>query len=208
MQPADVFVIVATLLAWTTLVPQIVKLARTGDPKGISATWPFIGLVTNSAWTTYLASQGLWAAIPAASGMVFFYVLVIRYLRRAHVPLGRPLARGIGLTALLTGIGSVLGWGGLGLVLGWSYIVQMSPAVWSTYRVPNPTGVSISSWSLITIESGLWSIYGWLQSDTPIVIFGLTGFIAGLAIVLRALATRGVDQGELVPPITPSEGRL
>lgn len=208
MQPADAFVIIATLLAWTTLIPQIVKLARTGDPQGVSATWPFIGLVTNAAWTLYLWSQQLWAAMPSTAGMVFFYLLVIHYLRKADVSLGRPLGRGVGLTALLSALGSAFGWGGLGLVLGWSYAVQMSPAVWSTYRVTNPTGVSIPSWSLITIESGLWALYGWLLSDTPIVIFGLTGLVAGLAIVIRAVAPRGGHHGELAPPITSSEGRL
>lgn len=208
MQPADIFVIVATALAWTTLIPQIVKLARTGDPKGVSATWPYIGLVTNAAWTSYLWSQGLWAAMPSTAGMVFFYVLVIRYLRRARVPLGRPLARGVLLGGLYTVIAVVLGWSALGLVLGWSYIVQISPAVWSAYRSRNPTGISVGSWSLITVESGLWLVYGWLLGDVPIVVFGSTGLASGAAIVVRALLTGRRAQPEAVPPVAGSDRRL
>ena len=209
MQPADVFVIIATLLAWTTLIPQIRKLARTGDPRGVSATWPFIGLVTNAAWTLYLWSQQLWAAMPSTSGMVVFYLLVVHHLRRAHVSLERPLLRGVALTAALGAVGWGFGWTGLGLVLGWSYVVQMSPAVWAAYRSSNPTGISVGSWSLITLESALWLVYGWLLGDTPIVIFGATGLVAGLAIVLRAVSTRRSAQAESVPPpITSSDARL
>ena len=208
MQSADVFVIVATVLAWTTLVPQILKLARTGDPKGVSATWPYIGLVTNGAWTAYLWSQGLWAAMPSTAGMVFFYLLVIHYLRKAAVPLGRPLARGVVVAGLFAAIASSLGWTALGLVLGWSYIVQISPAVWSTYRSRNPTGISVGSWSLITIESGLWLVYGWLLSDLPIVVFGSTGLAAGGAIVVRAALTQRRAQPDPAPPVAGADRRL
>ena len=208
MQPADIFVIVATVLAWTTLIPQIVKLARTGDPQGVSATWPYIGLVTNAAWTSYLWSQDLWAAMPSTAGMTFFYVLVIHYLRKAAVPLGRPLARGVLLAGLFAAIAAAFGWTALGLVLGWSYIAQISPAVWASYRTKNPTGISISSWSLITIESGLWFVYGWLLSDVPIVVFGSTGLVAGAAIVLRVALTGRRAQLEPAPPALGSERRL
>lgn len=53
--------VVATVLAAVSLLPQILKLVRTGDPRGVSATWPAISLVTNAAWSVYLIQAGLTA---------------------------------------------------------------------------------------------------------------------------------------------------
>ena len=47
---ATIAVVVATILAGLSLIPQILKLVRTRDAAGVSSTWPAIGLVTNAAW--------------------------------------------------------------------------------------------------------------------------------------------------------------
>lgn len=200
--------IVATLLAWTTLIPQIRSIIRTGDIEGVSVTWPFIGLVSNAAWTLYLASQALWAATPSTAGMVVFYVVVIRVLANRHAPLGRALVRGSAWALTLGTVGLAFGWGAFGLVLGWSYAVQMAPPLAAAYRSASPTGVSIGSWTLITIESLLWGIYGWLLDDLPIQVFALTGVVAGLSILGRAWTTRRRSDQEPVPPIASSDSRL
>ena len=206
MRPADVFVIVATALAWTTLIPQIRHLLKTGDIAGVSVTWPFIGLVSNAAWTLYLISQSLWAAAPSTAGMAVFYVIVIRVLHTMHAPLRRATIRGSLWALTLTVIGLLFGWGAFGLVLGWSYAVQMAPPMVAAYRSSSPTGVSIGSWTLITIESLLWGVYGWLLDDLPIQVFALTGSVAGASILARAVTTRRSQ--DPVPPITSSDSRL
>jgi uncharacterized protein with PQ loop repeat len=206
VRAADLFVIVATLLAWTTLIPQIRQLARTGDLEGVSVTWPFIGLVSNAGWTVYLLSQSLWAAVPSTIGMVAFYLIVINVLARMHAPMRNAVVRGSVWAAALTAIGVSFGWGAFGLALGWSYAVQVAPPLVSAYRSPNPTGVSVGSWSLITIESVLWGVYGWLLDDLPIQVFALTGMVAGSSILARTISTRRSQ--ETAPPIASSETRL
>lgn len=208
MSPADLFVIVATLLAWTTLIPQIRSIIRTGDIEGVSITWPFIGLVSNTAWTVYLASQSLWAATPSTAGMALFYIVVIRVLANRHAPLRRAFIRGSLWASVLAVVGLFFGWGAFGLLLGWSYSVQMAPPVAAAYRSASPTGVSIGSWTLITIESLLWGVYGWLQDDLPIQVFALTGIVAGFSILARAITTRRRADQEPVPPIASSDARL
>jgi uncharacterized protein with PQ loop repeat len=208
LRAADIFVIVATLLAWTTLVPQIRRLLKTGDIAGVSVTWPFIGLVSNTAWTLYLLSQSLWAAAPSTAGMAVFYVIVIKVLSDANASLGRAAIRGTVWAVTLGVIGIAFGWGTFGLVLGWSYAVQMAPPLVAAYRSSSPTGVSIGSWTLITIESLLWGVYGWLLDDLPIQVFALTGIVAGSSILARAIVTRRRVAHEPVPPITSSETRL
>lgn len=191
MTPADLAVILATLLAWWSLIPQIRRLWRTSDTTGVSGTWPAIGLVSNAGWTAYLLSQELWAASPATAVMVCFYLVVWRVLRRAGAPLGAATVRGviaIVVLAVAYGAGS---WPVLGLVLGWAYIPQLAPAVWAAYRVPDPTGIAAGTWALIGLEAALWLVYGGLLGDTPVVIFGLVGLVAAALILLRVWLTVG-----------------
>lgn len=189
---ADAAVLLATIMAWWSLIPQIRKLIRTADPAGISGTWPAIGLASNAGWTAYLWSQELWAAVPSTSVMVFFYVVVLRTLRRAGLPLGAAVVRGVVSFAVLVATYALGSWQTLGLVLGWAYVPQLAPAVWVAYRTPDPTGVSAGTWALIGIEAGLWMVYGGLLDDTPVVIFGAVGVVAAVLILARVWATVGL----------------
>jgi uncharacterized protein with PQ loop repeat len=189
---ADAAVILATIMAWWSLIPQIRKLIRTGDPAGVSGTWPAIGLVSNAGWTAYLVSQQLWAAVPSTSVMVFFYLIVLRTLRRAGLGLGAAVVRGILSVAVLVGSYVLGSWGVLGLVLGWAYVPQLAPAIWAAYRTADPTGISAGTWALIGIEAGLWMVYGGLLGDTPVVIFGAVGVVAAALILGRVWATVGL----------------
>lgn len=187
---ADLTVIVATLLAWSSLLPQIRKLARTGDTEGVSATWAAVGLVSNSGWTAYLLSQRLWAAVPSVVVMTMFYALVLRQLRGAGKPLATSLGRGTAWAATLAATLVFIGWRAMGLVLAWSYVIQISPSVWAAYRSPRPSGVSPGTWGLIGIEAALWGFYGWWFSDAAIVTYATIGVAGSILILLRYLATR------------------
>ena len=140
--------------------------------------------------------------------MALFYVFVIKVLADRHAPLRRAFIRGSLWAFTLATVGALFGWGAFGLVLGWSYAVQMAPPLVAAYRSASPTGVSIGSWTLITIESLLWGVYGWLLDDLPIQVFALTGLVAGLSILGRAVATRRRLAQEPGSAITSSESRL
>ncbi|HSJ26677.1 MAG TPA: PQ-loop domain-containing transporter [Acidimicrobiia bacterium] len=191
MTLATAVVVLATIIAWWSLIPQIRKLLRTADATGVSITWPVIGLISNAAWSAYLASQGLWPAVPSTVVMVFFYVAVIRALRRTGAPLGAALFRGVLATALLTTVFALGSWPILGLVLGWAYVPQLAPAVWAVYRIRRPTGVAVGTWTLIGVEAALWTLYGALLDDTPVVVFGGVGIVAAVWVVVRVAATVG-----------------
>jgi uncharacterized protein with PQ loop repeat len=187
---ADLAVVTATLLAWSSLVPQIRKLAKTGDIAGVSANWPAMGFVTNAAWTSYLLSQRLWLAAPSTAVMVGFYALVLWMLGRSGAALVKPAVAGAVWAAGLAVTGLVGGWGALGIVLGWSYAAQLSPQVWTAYRTWLPSGIAPGTWTLVTVEAALWWIYGWWFSDTPIMIYATVGMTAGILILIRYAATR------------------
>lgn len=192
MSIADLSVIAATIMAWWSLIPQIRRLLASGDPAGVSGTWPALGLVSNAAWTVYLISQGLWAAVPATSVMVFFYAVVLWTLRRAGVGLGGVAVRGVVASAVALATWAAGSWAGLGLLLGWAYAPQLAPAVWAAYRSNDPRGIAPGTWVMIGIEAGLWVVYGALLADTPVVIFGVVGLVAAALILARVWATTGL----------------
>ena len=192
MTLANAAVILATIMAWWSLIPQIRKLIRTSDPTGVSGTWPAIGLVSNAGWTAYLLSQQLWAAVPSTSVMVFFYLIVLRTLARTGLHLGAVVVRGVLSTAVLVATYALGSWSVLGLVLGWAYVPQLAPAIWAAYRTPDPTGIASGTWALIGIEAALWMVYGGLLGDTAVVIFGAVGVVAAVLILGRVWATVGL----------------
>lgn len=171
---ATAAVVVATVLAATSLLPQIVKLVRTSDPSGVSATWPAIGLVINAAWSFYLIEAGLWPASISTFFMVVFYSVVMWALHRAGASLGASVARGLGLTILLVLITTTFGWLALGTVLGFSQFLQVSPAIFTAYRTRRPTGIAPATWWIAGVEGLLWGYYGWFHGDAPIMIFAVT----------------------------------
>lgn len=187
---ADAAAVAATILATAFLVPQLVKLARTRDPGGVSPTWAAIGAVSNAAWFAYMLSQRLWVAAPSAVPILAFYILTVAYLRRAGAEsrdaVGRAALWAVMLGATL-GFGS---WSTLGLVLGLSFGLQMVPSVWTAYRSPRPTGISAGTWWIGLTEAVLWFVYGRAYADLPLQVFGLT-YLVGSALMLgRYYVTR------------------
>jgi uncharacterized protein with PQ loop repeat len=189
---ANLSVILATVMAWWSLIPQIRKLLRTGNTSGVSGTWPAIGLISNAGWTAYLLSQQLWAAAPSTAVMVFFYLVVLRTLHGARAPLLKPLIRGAIGVMILAGAFAFGSWPVLGLVLGWAYVPQLAPAVLAAYRTAHPSGIATGTWALIGIEAGLWFVYGWLLGDTPVIIFAVVGVTAAVLILVRVWSTVGL----------------
>jgi uncharacterized protein with PQ loop repeat len=187
---ADLSVIAATLLAAVFLVPQVMKLLRTGDTAGVSSTWPALGAVVNVAWFAYLSAQRLWLAVPSTVLMVAFYGTILRLLLRSGRPPIGPLRRGGTAALVLAATGAVAGWEGLGVVLGLSYGVQMAPSIWTAYRTAAPSGISPGTWWIGSVEAGLWGYYGWWHQDLAIAMFAITAALASGLMLARYYATR------------------
>ncbi|MGA7270095.1 MAG: PQ-loop domain-containing transporter [Acidimicrobiia bacterium] len=171
---AAVALIAATVLAAVSLIPQILKLVRTVDPAGVSATWPAIGGVTNAAWSVYLVHQGLWPASISTTLMVVFYGVVLWALRRAGTDPGMPLLRGVVWSVILVVLTWAGGWLALGTVLGFAQFLQVAPALFTAYRTRLPSGISPATWWIAGSEGALWGYYGWFHGDLPIMIFAVT----------------------------------
>lgn len=177
-----------TALAAIFLVPQLLRLVRRRDARGVSVLWAVFGVVTNAIWVGYLASQQLWlaAAAPALAVASYGAVLVVV----ARLDHGQ---RYVSLTlAYLAAFATAYALGGtigLALLLAVSPAVQLAPQVATTYRTARPRGVSTTTWMLTAAEAGSWGLYGLLVADLALVGYGAVTGVAALAIVARCLAT-------------------
>lgn len=185
MSLADVALVAGTVLAATSLIPQIAKLVRTRDPAGVSSTWPAIGVVTNAAWTAYLIHQGLWPATISAILVMTFFGVVMWALHRTGVPLAASVWRGVAFGVGVIVVALTLGWFALGTVLGVSQFLQVSPAIITAYRSALPTGIAPGTWWIAGAEGILWGYYGQYHADIPIVIFAATYLLTAALMLAR-----------------------
>ncbi len=187
---ADSAAVLATLLAFVTLVPQVMKLWRTRNADGVSTTWASLGMVSNAAWTAYLYSQKLWLALPSTASMVLFYALTIGLIAWTGRPIARAIMLGSSWAMILTLVGVIGGWAGLGVLLGVSFGVQATPSLWTAFRTWAPKGISPGTWQLTLVEGLLWLVYGAAYSDRAIVMFGILSSAASSLMVARYYGTR------------------
>jgi uncharacterized protein with PQ loop repeat len=206
---ADWLPVAAAVFAVPQFLPQLVRLWRTGDAAGVSWSWAALTCVGNGGWIAYFAAFHRWTAlVPAISATALAGVLALALGRRSAerpgatdtigAPTGSTTRARPGVTI---GVMIVIGWAtllalawvaagprGLGIVLTGSFVLQVTPSVWSAYRTERPTGVSRGTWLLILAELSCWGLYGLHISDPRLIVLGATGVIASAAVLLRVRA--------------------
>lgn len=187
---ANIAVAAATAATLFFLVPQIAKLVRTGDSAGVSTTWPAIGFISNIGWFVYFVHEALWASLLAPLGASTGYAVTLWALARTGRPLGLSYIRGVVFGSVLVVTTAVAGWTTLGVALGLSFGVMMIPSLWTAYRTPDPSGISVGTWWLGVAEAGLWGFYGWHHADAGIITFAVTALLASAGMLARHAATK------------------
>ena len=190
MTLADIAVIVASLLAVGSLVPQAVRLLRTHDVAGVSVLWTALGTVTNLAWFAYALARELWAGVPATLATASFYGFLFLTLVRFGGLARAAVLGGMTWAVFLTGVTMIGGWSALGAVLGVSYAVQVGPSLWTAWRTYAPSGIAPGTWALIFVQVILWGYYGVDEHDWAIKGFALSGIAASTLMLLRWAITR------------------
>jgi uncharacterized protein with PQ loop repeat len=176
----------ATVFAVPQFLPQLARVWRTGDAAGVSWSWAALTSVSNGAWIAYFALSGFWAAlVPASSVSVLAGALAILLGRRSGVA-SRPAAFTAGWAALLALVWAAGGRKGLGVALTASFVLQVTPSVWTAYHTPSPTGIARATWLLILGELLCWGLYGLYRSDPRLTVLGWTGVTASLLMLARA----------------------
>lgn len=172
----------ATVVAGGFLLPQIIRVVRSGDVAGVSPVWAGFGLVTNLAWVLYLGRNGIWAAVLAPGIAVLAYGVTLGVLRGR----GGPWAlASVAYSAVLAGLVAAAGMAGIALFLVIAPGVQLVPAVAAAYRSRCPSGLSPVTWALSLAEAGLWGLYGWMVADPALVGYGVVTSGGSLLVLAR-----------------------
>jgi len=190
----------ASFLAAFFLIPQIVRLVRTGDTSGVSLTWAVFGVITNLAWVWYLTNERLWMAAFAPALAVGTYAFLVLFLARwgAILQWGWCLAyAAVLISAALAG--NVV----LGLLLVVTPVMQLIPELTAVYLHPRPSGVAEATWWLCAAEAVCWGTYGHLMGDSALVGYGIVTSVGSLLIVARSRSTRGGARGLEPSPSVP-----
>ena len=193
MSRAELAVIVGVAgngATFVMLAPQVVRLLRTGRTAGVSPSWAAVGATINLGWLAYVLARQVWIAIPAIGAAVACFSLTLYLLHRNRADVRLGVAASAALTALLAAVHVQAGWTALGTALALSHGVQFAPSVITAWRSHTPVGVSPLTWALSATEGALWTLYGALIADGPIVLFGVTAVVASAAVLLRLAVAR------------------
>lgn len=181
--------VAAAAFAVPQFLPQLLDVWRTGDTAGVSWSWAVLTSVSNGGWIAYFALSRLWTAlVPSISATVLAGVLAVLLGRHGDIPRRAALFT-VAWSAVLVLSWSLAGRIGLGTALTASFVLQVSPAVWTAYRTKHPTGISVGTWLLILAELFCWGVYGLDIDDPRLTVLGWTGVGASVLMLARARRT-------------------
>ncbi len=161
------------------LLPQPLKLWRTGVPHGVSPVAVLNGLVSDLGWVLYGLGTGVlqvWlTAAVALVPCVWTAVLLRGVTTRRHV--------GIALVWLAVVLGT-MPLGLLGAVLGVSVVVNHGPQVLLVLRQHDLRGVSAATWGLAIADATLWGCFGLLSPGVDLALVGYGTVLLTAALIV------------------------
>jgi uncharacterized protein with PQ loop repeat len=185
MNAATISAAVATILAAIQLVPQVIRLRRSGNVAGISPTWVLLGASINSGWVMYRWSQQLWLGIPSPAIAAALYIVTLVMISRLHPRMRGAKFAVVALVGSLCGAAAAGGWLAVGIVLALSSGAQAAPSLWVAFRTHNPIGVAPQVWMIGLTQAVLWGHYGWWHGDAALMVYATTTAVASTAMLAR-----------------------
>ena len=187
---ANLVGLVATAVTFVQIVPQIVRLLRTGRTEGVSPTWAAVGMTINLGWFTYVVEERFWVTIPSVIAAIVSFAMALYLLYRNGADVRPGLLTAAAVAVASTVIQLAAGWTVLGTVLGLSNGLYLGPSVVAAWRSHVPIGVSPVTWMLTVLEGLKWGFYGVLVFSGPIVVYGSTAVLLALLVLLRLWTVR------------------
>ena len=164
----DALAVLAPLVYLVRLLPQPVRLWRTGVAAGVSPLAAMNGVIGDIGWVAYGLSAGLpsvWAVCAIALvPATWTVVLLARATTRADV-----LAAAVWASALL-GSAAV---GHVGVTLALGVLVTQGPQVWMAVRDRDLRGIAPGTWWLAVLDATTWGLYGVGIGDGALMGYGL-----------------------------------
>ena len=195
---ANLVGLVATAVTLAQILPQIVRLIRTGRIEGVSPAWAAGGATINLGWLAYVIEGRFWVTIPSIifAIIIFSLALFLLYRNGASIRAGLLMSGAIALVCVV--ILQAAGWTVLGTLLGLSNGLYLGPSVVAAWRSHTPVGVSPWTWMLTVLEGVKWGFYGVLVESGPITAYGATAILLALLVLLRLWVARDRIRAALV----------
>lgn len=195
---ANLVGLVATAVTLAQILPQIVRLVRTGRIEGVSPAWAAGGATINLGWLAYVIEGRFWVTIPSIifAIIIFSLALFLLYRNGASIRAGLLMSGVIALACVV--ILQAAGWTVLGTLLGLSNGLYLGPSVVAAWRSHTPVGVSPWTWMLTVLEGVKWGFYGVLVESGPITAYGATAILLALLVLLRLWVARDRIRAALV----------
>lgn len=175
--------LVASGVFLVRLLPQPIRLARTGVVAGVSPLAALNSVVTALAWTAYgvtarlavVAIVSALAVIPSA----WTALLLVRSATRSDW-VGGLAWSGVVVAAAVTGR--------LGFVLAGSVLLTIGPQVIVALRGTDLRGIAPATMWIALADASLWGLYGLTLADGALMAYGLV-LSSSATIVLVRIAT-------------------
>jgi uncharacterized protein with PQ loop repeat len=186
----------ATVMSGAFLVPQLLRLRRTLDGGGVSATAAAVGLVSTLGWAVYGVGTTTAALVPPSVIGAVQYASLLVLLRRAGATIGPGVMVALVWCVFLAASAAAAAatghelWSGLGTSLAIAVVVQYAPAVVDAWRSDSADGISEPTWLLVGLTGVIWIAYGMLVDDAAVAAYGAvlaTAAGAVLAAVRRSV---------------------
>jgi uncharacterized protein with PQ loop repeat len=187
----SILVAVATVMGAGMIVPQVVRLHRTGLVDGLSGAWVGLSLAMNGWWIAYASAEELWGLLPVSvAAFALYAVIAVQYARVVGWDGARRLVTGLVPAAVLPGVALLTGgWTTTGLAIGLAYAVQFSPALVAALRAADLGGISPATWTMAWVEAVIWCAYGAVMGDLALMIGGGGGTVMASVILARLWTT-------------------
>ena len=181
----DALGLLASCVFLARLLPQPIRLARTGVASGVSPLAALNSMLTMVAWVSYGLIVGLplvWVVSVIALVPGIWTVLLLRrdVSRRDLSWAGGWLA--LQVVAALCGL--LVG------VLAVGVLVTQGPQVLRALRESDLRGLSASTWWLSIVDAATWGAYGLAVGDPALVGYGLVLSTSAIIVLTRIHMTR------------------
>lgn len=183
----------ATVAFLVRLLPQPIRLMRTGVPNGVSPMAVLNMAITEFAWLLYGLIEGLvpvWAVSLPALPLGFWTVVLLRRQFTARDLLGSGLWLAAIAVAWVTGT--------LAVVLAASVFVNYGPQVLTAIRGHHLEGLAPTTWWLALADASLWGAYAAAVGDPALAGYCVILTASALVILWRIWRTREENEEALV----------
>lgn len=166
------------------LLPQPLRLARTGVAAGVSPLAAANGVVNAIGWTAYGLTAGLPIVWVVSAIALVLSVWTAGLLRGSYRTVDR-----VGGAAWLVTVAAAAAFGRLGLVLAASVALTMGPQVVMSLRRNDLRGIAPAALWIGLLDAAAWGAYGVVIGDAPLISYAIVLSSSSLIVLGRVAIT-------------------